>query len=55
MSKEKMEFIMPLNFTIGVKDDKEFLIKYAKYALVDAQDRIEELGLFFYKMSPWNY
>jgi len=43
MSAEKMEFVLPLNFTIGVKDDETYLKKYAKYVIADESERIEEL------------
>jgi hypothetical protein len=48
MSEEKMEFVLPLNFTIGVKDDREHLERYAKYALSDTTDKIEELSIIIF-------
>jgi hypothetical protein len=47
MSVEKMEFILPINFTIGVGNGEDLVLKFAKFCLDngDSEDenRVEQL------------
>lgn len=40
MSNEKMEFILPCVFTIGPKDNVDYLTKYSKYLLFESDDKV---------------
>ena len=43
MSKEKMEFLLPCVFTIGPKDDLQYLQNYSKYLLFEDADKVTDI------------
>jgi len=43
MSNEKMEFMLPCVFTIGPKDNIEYLTKYSKYLIFETEEKVNEI------------
>lgn len=48
MSNEKMEFMLPCVFTIGPKDNIEYLTKYSKYLIFETEEKVL-LSIMSYK------